>query len=492
MFNIKTFKSSLLLDTITAGVLKLMINPNTELFYWGPSPGKPIYVSYFMESIANRSPKLYKWHWPEFMFYFIKGKMTFVCEDLALREVGKKYFNEFILGDNSFKLVKSRYNQALQELRKVQTKVKNLDKLNDEQFKQLYLEFHQAYLAFWDHGLVPEMANWGGEVILKEKINVPKEKFAYVYEKLTAPSGLSFYQEEELDLLKVKKGKISLKEHQRNYFWINNSYFESIVLDESYFKTRLEDIGEVEIDQEMARIQEMPKKSQIIKNKIIKEFNLNEEIKKISERLSYCIYWQDARKGDIFVANHYIWLLLQEMSKRYNLPTEHLEQYWCWELIDLLKGKKVANMEERLKKQAGYMSAREGGNKVLTGEFFDKTVLPFINRKIDINVASVKGMVVNVASGLIKGKARVLFDPKEVIERGEILITPMTSPEYIIALRKAAAVVTDTGGMTCHAAIVARELGIIGIVGTKIATKVFKSGDLVEVNANIGVVRKVR
>ncbi len=469
-----------------------MINPDKELFYWGPSPGKPIYVSYFMVSIADRSPKFYKWHWPEFIFYFIKGKMTFVCEDLLLREVGKKYFNEFIIKDKEFELVKSRYNDALKELRAVQLKVKELDKLNYEQFKKLYLDFYEAYLTFWDHGLVPEMANWGGEVILKEKLTISKEKFAYVYEKLSAPSGLSFYQEEELELLKVRKGEVSLKEHQQNYFWINNSYFESLVLDENYFKKRLEDMGDINVDEEITRIKEMPKKSQELKNDIFKKFSLIEEIKKISERLSYCIYWQDDRKGDIFIANHYIWLLLQEISKRYNVPTEHLEQYWCWEIPELLEGKKVSNMKERLEKQAGYMAAKEGGNKVLTGKFFDEIVLPLVNRKVDTNVNSVKGIVVNVASGVIKGKARVLFDPKDKIYEGEILIAPMTSPEYIIALRKAAAVVTDTGGMTCHAAIVARELGIPGIVGTKIATKVFKDGNLVEVNANTGIVRKVK
>jgi phosphohistidine swiveling domain-containing protein len=469
-----------------------MINPEKELFFWGPSPGKPIYVSYFMVSIADRSPKFYKWHWPEFMFYFIKGKMTFVCEDDILREVGKKYFNEFIITDQ-FELVKERYQKALVQLREVQSKIKNLDQLSNEEFKSLYLEFYEAYLTFWDHGLVPEMANWGGEIILKEKLNIPKEKFAYVYEKLTAPSGLSFYQEEELDLLKVKKGDVSITEHQNKYFWINNSYFESLVLDENFFKTRLNEMEKINVDEEISRIKDIPIKSQELKEKVITEFSLSPEVKKISERLSYCIYWQDDRKGDIFIANHYIWLLLQEISKRYDILTEHLEQYWCWEMPELLEGKKVTNMNERLEKQAGYMAAKEGGNKVLTGEFFDKNVLPLLNKSFDTNVNEVNGLVVNSGEGIIQGKARILFDPKDhtKMQQGEILIAPMTSPEYILALRKASAVITDTGGMTCHAAIVARELNIPGIVGTKISTKIFKDNDLIEVNTKIGVVRKL-
>jgi len=55
----------------------------------------------------------------------------------------------------------------------------------------------------------------------------------------------------------------------------------------------------------------------------------------------------------------------------------------------------------------------------------------------------------------------------------------------------AKAIVTDEGGLSCHAAIVARELGVPCIVGTKIATKVFKDGDLVEVDADKGIVRKI-
>jgi pyruvate,water dikinase len=65
----------------------------------------------------------------------------------------------------------------------------------------------------------------------------------------------------------------------------------------------------------------------------------------------------------------------------------------------------------------------------------------------------------------------------------------MTRPEYISAMKKAAAIVTDEGGITCHAAIVSRELKKPCIIGTKIATKVLKDGDLVEVDADKGIVK---
>ncbi len=74
---------------------------------------------------------------------------------------------------------------------------------------------------------------------------------------------------------------------------------------------------------------------------------------------------------------------------------------------------------------------------------------------------------------------------------GDILLSQATSPDLLPAMKKAAAIVTEQGGITSHAAIVSRELGIPCVIGTKIATKVLKDGDLVEVDANRGIVKKL-
>lgn len=105
------------------------------------------------------------------------------------------------------------------------------------------------------------------------------------------------------------------------------------------------------------------------------------------------------------------------------------------------------------------------------------------------NVDEIKG---NIAClGKASGRVRVIKLIKEAAEfnEGEILVASMTDPRYLSIMKKAAAIVTDEGGITCHAAIVARELQIPCIIGTKISTQVLKDGDLVEVDANEGVVR---
>ncbi len=94
------------------------------------------------------------------------------------------------------------------------------------------------------------------------------------------------------------------------------------------------------------------------------------------------------------------------------------------------------------------------------------------------------------APGSASGAARVLtsLDDAERLGDGDVLVTHMTSPDWLPLLRRAAAVVTDSGGMTCHAAIVSRELGIPCVVGTGEATHKLRDGEVVTVDATRGVV----
>jgi pyruvate,water dikinase len=86
------------------------------------------------------------------------------------------------------------------------------------------------------------------------------------------------------------------------------------------------------------------------------------------------------------------------------------------------------------------------------------------------------------------GRVRILHSPKDgsQLEDGEILVAEMTSPDWVPTMRRAAALITDAGGSTCHAAIVSRELGIPAVVGTRTATHALRDGDLVTVVASSG------
>lgn len=113
------------------------------------------------------------------------------------------------------------------------------------------------------------------------------------------------------------------------------------------------------------------------------------------------------------------------------------------------------------------------------------------NTEINKNIRSLTGTV--AFPGKAQGRVRLLFkyEDNQKVKRGDIIISPMTTPAFMPAIIKCAGIVTDEGSITCHAAIVARELKKPCIVSTKIATKVFKDGDRVEVNAIKGVIRKM-
>ncbi len=160
------------------------------------------------------------------------------------------------------------------------------------------------------------------------------------------------------------------------------------------------------------------------------------------------------------------------------------------ELINLASGELV-NWEEVATRTAGYAFC---GGKIYPGKDWKRVFKQcgYFYEEETPTGNQVKGTVA-FQSGIIKGKVRVVYALEQLGEfrDGEILVTPMTVPDFISAMKKAAAIVTDEGGITCHAAIVSRELKIPCVIGTKFATKLFKNGDEVEVDTLSGTVKKL-
>ncbi len=105
------------------------------------------------------------------------------------------------------------------------------------------------------------------------------------------------------------------------------------------------------------------------------------------------------------------------------------------------------------------------------------------------NIHELRGAI--ACRGKATGRVRIISEKKDLalFQKGEVLVTSMTSIDYVHAMRHAAAIVTNEGGITCHAAIFSRELGIPCIIGTRHATQVFQTGDVVEVDALQGIVK---
>jgi len=115
----------------------------------------------------------------------------------------------------------------------------------------------------------------------------------------------------------------------------------------------------------------------------------------------------------------------------------------------------------------------------------------FAENKTEQNSEELVGQ--SAFKGKVKGKVKIINKIQEMakMHEGNILVSHMTNPSIVPAMKKAAAIVTDLGGITCHAAIVARELKVPCVIGTKVATDILRDGDIVEVDADKGIVKKI-
>ncbi|MDP2717400.1 MAG: PEP-utilizing enzyme [Candidatus Micrarchaeota archaeon] len=131
------------------------------------------------------------------------------------------------------------------------------------------------------------------------------------------------------------------------------------------------------------------------------------------------------------------------------------------------------------------------GRRVLTGGKAKAKAEPLLRAAPAVAVDELRGQCAH-AGGTVRAVCRVVFTAHDLnrLKPGEILVSPATSPSMVPGMKIASAIVTDQGGVTCHAAILSRELKKPCVIGTKIATQAFKDGDVLEVNALAGTVRK--
>lgn len=180
--------------------------------------------------------------------------------------------------------------------------------------------------------------------------------------------------------------------------------------------------------------------------------------------------------------------LLTQIAKRFDLSRYQVQFMLKDEVREALLNGKVEKevLSERLKHCVFFVEHKF--EKVYLGAM-EKKIRATINIKIDKNIKEFSGQTAQ--PGYAKGIVKIIFRAKDIgkMSQGDILVSIATDPDVVPAMKKAGAIVTEQGGITSHAAIVSRELGIPCIIGTKIATSVLKDGDLVEVDANKGIVR---
>ena len=211
-------------------------------------------------------------------------------------------------------------------------------------------------------------------------------------------------------------------------------------------------------------------------------------LKKIREMQKIKFEFRDLLNKTIFKGNIFE-KYINEIHKR--MRRNDLDSLHYQEIAGLLTGKKIKTINRK-----NFVLGYFNNWKPITGKQAFKLIEAFDGMiSQEVKQKAFTGSVAN--PGFHKGHVKIIpFDLKKDLskeiakmKRGDVLVTGSTGPEMILACKKAGAIVTEEGGICSHAAIVSRELGIPCIIGTKIATQVLKDGDLVEVDANKGIIK---
>lgn len=477
-----------------------MINPKNELFRWGPIDGLPVYPEFWFAGL-NSFQRNFAPGWPEVFNYFEGSKFTCIIDKNKLYDAGEVIFTKHVLPE---KLLRRNYQAWLKFLVNY---LRTIEKIKKTKLtRHNIISLLEAWINingkdFWSIGSLPEVANWGGERLLERELRnsiKPEADFHLAFERLAAPENHSFYQLEELDLLKLKnlngqKLEQGLARHQQKYYWLLNGYYGTKILPIGYFRDRLRKESVKSAREKIKGMNKHLKDAKEAKEEVVKKYRLPKHVLKVSRALAFSVWWQDIRKAYILQGLHVTDLLLRAIARVYRVKICDLKYYNLNELKELASEGVALSEQEMCLRKSSYFAGWDGQNPYyVSGRMAVDMFASFIDNKISDDITELKGLVVN--GGRAIGRVRILHSPREAgkMKKGDILVASMTSPDYIVALKKAAAVVTDVGGMTCHAAIVSRELKIPGIVATKVATKVLHDGDLVEVDANNAIVKIIK
>jgi len=341
------------------------------------------------------------------------------------------------------------------------------------------------------------------EELIKQKVGIIDKRY---YENIAYVEKFNQNTQELIDLLKlcseIKGNNYSLEDdfvkekiklHVDEYGWLGTRWKFERSWDYDEIKLRLENYLGENPDLELKNVLSPREEAEEITLEFIEKYSLNDDEKDLIKVVKEFVYLRTFRTESLAHANFLFKPILDIIAKEYGYTLSELSDLSVDELISIVEDKKDYKKIISDRKQNGYyMILHNDMIETFVGDerkLVDDTKIFSLP---DINNKEIRGQI--AWKGKVKGRVKIVAGEEDIVkvQKGDILVTEMTSPDYIPFMKKAIAIVTDEGGATCHAAIVARELGIPCVIGTKIATKVFKDGDFVEVDATNGVVKIIK
>ncbi|MBI3033231.1 hypothetical protein HYY69_07175 [Candidatus Woesearchaeota archaeon] len=350
-------------------------------------------------------------------------------------------------------------------------------------FSNKCLEFAPAmYLPILVENIVQDEI----KKIIKE--NIKTNNYDY-FELFTSSSKPTEGSDELLHLYKIAKNpdRKNIQNHLRQYQWLSYTKWSGQLWTEKTIKDRIKQLGTIDIDENIEELDQFYHFNKQKTKKIITKYNILKRDETKIWLAKELAYFRTYRLDVYTKVGYNILNLFEIISKKFGINREDLVCLTYQEILDLLKNNKKADKERIKQRQKNAWQMKFDKGKIdITHNNFE------IREKHGSKNVVLKGIC--AFPGKVKGRVKIIRGVLEFnkMEKNAILVTSMTTPDFAPLMEKAKAIITDEGGITCHASIVARELHKPCLIGTKYATKMLKDGDMVVLDTDKGIVKIIR
>lgn len=339
-------------------------------------------------------------------------------------------------------------------------------------FAKAYAEYMPALILVW-------LSDEPFENRMKELIyrKLPREEADSLMNELNIPLQDNYYKKEEYELVKTK----DLKKHAKKWYWINSRYGQENYYTLEQAEEKLSKINKKEY------FRKYKEEKAHLKKTIAHTKKLLGKDASMVDFMQFIIYYRTHRTDTINLAITMFIPKLKDMTKKLGLTYQQLLRCTRDEVLN----NKIPDrtiLDQRINDFT--LLLHRGELKCLIGKKSEE-IREFLKEDVS-DIKELEGQI--ACKGKVTGKVKLVFTQKDYtkVQDGDILVTSMTTPNMVPIMKKASAFITDEGGITCHAAIISREMKKPCIIGTKNATQILKDNDKIEVDADKGVVRKVK
>lgn len=329
------------------------------------------------------------------------------------------------------------------------------------------------------------------------------ELFRWFKVKEAAKHGLNTHTPEYERLLEERvqriKDRISprilrlVEKHYRNYFYLKYMWIgkEGVYTFDYYLKELVRLIGNgINPSTVLSKSEREFRKQAAKRNALLKTLGIKNPWRDVLDAWGDFMVTKIYRRFAQLYAIYRMQPILQEIARRLKLSLKEVRFMLKDEVREALLKGKIRRKELRQRTKLAVFYYEYGVEKVFVGKRA-RRLAAHAEKSFDHDTDEIRGQVGCI--GKATGTVKVIIRPQDMAKMrpGDILVSIATDPDIVPAMKKAAAIITEQGGVTSHAAIVARELNIPCVIGTKIATRVLKDGDQVEVDAHTGIVKKL-